>query len=70
MIDKEHCHGRSSRNKQQKNRKKLPLAAQIFIALILAIIVGLLMQKHFDIAVNYIKPQLRSAAGIIPDGYA
>lgn len=54
----------------KKNRKKLPLAAQIFIALILAIIVGLLRQKHSDSAVNYIKPQLRSAAGIIPDGYA
>ena len=37
-------------------KKKVSLAAQIFIALILAIIVGLLMQNHADIANNYIKP--------------
>lgn len=41
---------------KKKERKKLPLAAQIFIALILAIVVGLLMQKHADIATDYIKP--------------
>ncbi len=39
-----------------KERKKLPLAGQIFIALILAIIVGLLMQKYSGFANAYIKP--------------
>ena len=38
------------------NKKKLSLAAQIFIALVLAIIVGLLMQNVADIANDYIKP--------------
>ena len=37
-------------------KKKLPLAAQIFIALLLAIAVGLLMQSHADFAAEYIKP--------------
>lgn len=36
--------------------KKISLALQIFIALILAIIVGLLMQNHKEIANGYIKP--------------
>ncbi len=36
--------------------KKLSLAGQIFIALIFAIIVGLLMQNHADVAEAYIKP--------------
>lgn len=40
----------------KKERRKLSLATQIFIALAIAIIVGLLMQKHADFAVNYIKP--------------
>ena len=40
--------------KQQK--KKLSLAMQIFIALILAILVGLLIQSHADFANSYIKP--------------
>ena len=39
---------------EQKN--KLSLAGQIFIALILAVIVGLLMQSHADFANDYIKP--------------
>ncbi len=39
---------------EQKN--KLSLAVQIFIALILAVIVGLLMQSHADFANDYIKP--------------
>ena len=39
-----------------KTKKKMPLAMQIFIALILAIIVGLLMQNVSDAANNYIKP--------------
>lgn len=43
-------------NKVSGGRKKLSLAAQIFIALVLAIVVGLLMQNHADIAENYIKP--------------
>ena len=37
-------------------KNKLPLAAQIFIALLLAIVVGLLMQSHADFAADYIKP--------------
>jgi len=37
-------------------KKKLSLATQIFIALILAIIVGLLMQNHAIIANDFIKP--------------
>lgn len=36
--------------------KKMPLAAQIFIALVLGIIAGLLLQNHTDFAENYIKP--------------
>ena len=39
-----------------EGKKKLSLAAQIFIALVLAIIVGLLMQNVADIANEYIKP--------------
>lgn len=39
-----------------EGKKKLSLAAQIFIALVLAIIVGLLMQNVADIANDYIKP--------------
>ncbi len=39
-----------------ETKKKLPLATQIFIALILGIIVGLLMQNHADFADSYIKP--------------
>ena len=37
-------------------RKKLPLATQIFIAMILAIIAGLLLQSHASIADDYIHP--------------
>ena len=36
--------------------KKLSLAAQIFIALVLAVIAGLLMQSHAEFAATYIKP--------------
>lgn len=36
--------------------KKIPLAGQIFIALVLGIITGLLMQGHAGAAVKYIKP--------------
>ena len=43
-------------NTQTAGKKKLPLALQIFIALVLAIIVGLLIQKHADFAAEYIKP--------------
>lgn len=39
-----------------KTKKKVSLATKIFIALILGIIVGLLLTRHSDIAVNYIKP--------------
>ncbi len=38
------------------NKKKVSLAAQIFIALVLALIAGLLMQKIPDVANTYIKP--------------
>ncbi len=37
-------------------KKKISLALQIFIALVLAIVVGLLMQNHADVANEYIKP--------------
>ena len=39
-----------------KQKKKMSLAMQIFIALILAIVVGLLMQSHAEFAESYIKP--------------
>ena len=39
-----------------KEKKKMSLAMQIFIALVLAIIAGLLMQNYADFANNYIKP--------------
>ncbi len=37
-------------------KKKLPLAIQIFIALVLGIVAGLLMQTHAEFADLYIKP--------------
>lgn len=37
-------------------KNKLPLATQIFIALILSIIAGLCMQSHVEFAESYIKP--------------
>ena len=46
----------SKKNPEKTQRKRMSLAMQIFIALILAIIAGLLMQKHSDFAVSYIKP--------------
>lgn len=39
-----------------KQKKKMSLAMQIFIALVLAIAVGLLMQSHAEFAESYIKP--------------
>ncbi len=39
-----------------KEKKKMSLAMQIFIALVLAIVAGLLMQKYADFAESYIKP--------------
>ncbi len=39
-----------------KEKKKLSLAAQIFIALVLAVIAGLLMQNYANFAETYIKP--------------
>ena len=39
-----------------KQKKKMSLAMQIFIALILAIVAGLLMQSHAEFAESYIKP--------------
>ncbi len=39
-----------------KRKFKLSLPLQIFIALILGIIVGILLQEHSDIAEEYIKP--------------
>ena len=44
------------REKMAKQKKKLSLAVQIFIALILAIAAGLLMVDHADFAEAYIKP--------------
>ena len=43
-------------DRTQSSTKKVSLAVQIFIALILAVIVGLLMQKIPDVANSYIKP--------------
>ena len=40
----------------ETGKRKMPLAGQIFIALVLAIIVGLLMQSHAQFANDYIKP--------------
>lgn len=42
--------------KSQNSKKKISLAMQIFIALILAVITGLLMQKVPEISTTYIKP--------------
>ena len=39
-----------------KEKKKMSLAMQIFIALVLAIIAGLLLQSHADFAESYINP--------------
>lgn len=39
-----------------KEKKKMSLAMQIFIALVLAIAAGLLLQKHAQFAEMYIKP--------------
>lgn len=39
-----------------QQKKKMSLAMQIFIALILAIVIGLLIQSHADFANTYIKP--------------
>lgn len=39
-----------------KEKKKMSLAMQIFIALVLAIAAGLLLQKHSQFAETYIKP--------------
>ena len=40
----------------EKSKKKLSLATQIFIALVLGIIVGVCLTNHADVAVKYIKP--------------
>ena len=37
-------------------KKKLSLAVQIFIALVLAVIVGIVLQNYADFTQNYIKP--------------
>ena len=39
-----------------KEKKKLSLAAQIFIALVLAIVAGIALVNHVDFAISYIKP--------------
>ncbi len=41
---------------EKNSKKKLPLAAKIFIALVLAIISGLLLQSNAEFAETYIKP--------------
>ena len=43
-------------SEEAKERKKLPLAAQIFIALVIAIIAGLVLQSQAEFTVTYIKP--------------
>ena len=43
-------------NKTEKKKEKLSLAMQIFLALVLAIICGLLLQNHSEFAEHYIKP--------------
>lgn len=43
-------------SEETKGKKKLPLAAQIFIALVLAVIAGLMLQSQADFANTYIKP--------------
>ncbi len=48
--------GNSPDNVAAKEKKGLSLAVQIFIALVLAIIAGLLMQNVADFASDYIKP--------------
>ena len=48
--------GNSPDNVVAQEKKGLSLAVQIFIALVLAIIVGLLMQNAADFAQDYIKP--------------
>jgi len=40
----------------EKTKKHLPLATQIFVALVLGIITGLCLQGHTEIADEYIKP--------------
>lgn len=40
----------------EQKKKKIPLAGQIFIALILGIIAGLALQGNVEFAVTYIKP--------------
>ncbi len=40
----------------ENSKKRLPLATQIFIALVLGIIAGLCLQNHVEIAEGYIKP--------------
>ena len=42
--------------KRKAEKKPVPLAMKIFIALVLAVIAGLLLQNHVDFAENYIKP--------------
>lgn len=39
-----------------ERKEKMSLAMQIFIALVLAIAAGLLLQKHAQFAETYIKP--------------
>ena len=48
--------GENNSKKEKVEKKKLSLGMQIFIALILAIIAGLLMQNVSEFAETYIKP--------------
>ena len=41
---------------QTRQKKKLTLASQIFIALVLGIIAGMALTSHVSIATDYIKP--------------
>ena len=41
---------------KEEKKIKLPLAAKIFIALLLGILAGLALQSHADLAETYIRP--------------
>lgn len=47
---------REEEGRKYERKEKLSLAAQIFIALVLAVVAGLLMQKYANFAETYIKP--------------
>lgn len=56
MSDTKKEQNKEPATEQKKGKKKLSLAGQIFIALVLAIIAGLLLQNYADFTESYIKP--------------